>query len=335
MEDGSGGKGKGKGNRSPRGRRSIGSSPRNSNTGKRPKQKKKKAADAGEEEASKMPATADAAPRTLVAAVPKNGVDDMILLPNVKDDGITENIRKRFDDSQIYTWIGEVLISVNPYRFIPGMYDPEVLQKHAMKHRYMLTNLNHVFLNTLHMNRYEMAPHVYMLAEMAYRQMLKEDESQCIIISGESGAGKTEASKKVMEYVAAVSGSGDGVEKVKQVILESNPLLEAFGNAKTLRNNNSSRFGKYFEIEFDYAGRPCGGKINNYLLEKSRVVGQLKNERNFHIFYQFCKGAGGKLREQCKVKGCDQFKYLSRSGCYDVEGIDDIAEYNDTRHYHP
>ena len=104
-----------------------------------------------------------------------------------------------------------------------------------------------------------MNPHVYMLAEMAYRQMLKEDESQCIIISGESGAGKTEASKKVMEYIAAVSGSGEGVNQVKKVILESNPLLEAFGNAKTLRNNNSSRFGKYFEIEFDYAGRPCGG----------------------------------------------------------------------------
>ena len=103
----------------------------------------------------------------------------MILLPNVKDDGITENLRKRFDDNQIYSWIGEVLISVNPYRIIPGMYGDEVLRSHAMKHRY------------------EMAPHVYMLAEMAYRQMLKEDESQCIIISGESGAGKTEASKKV------------------------------------------------------------------------------------------------------------------------------------------
>ena len=109
--------------------------------------------------------------------------------------------------------------------------------------------------------------------------------------SGESGAGKTEASKLVMKYISFVSGSGDAVDYVKHVILESNPLLEAFGNAKTLRNNNSSRFGKYFEIHFNANGDPCGGSITNYLLEKSRVTFQTPGERNFHVFYQLLQGA--------------------------------------------
>ena len=139
-----------------------------------------------------------------------------------------------------------------------------------------------------------MPPHVYGVAEDAYRSMMTEKDNQCIIVSGESGAGKTEAAKKVMEYIAAVSAgdeSGQGLEHVKNVILQTNPLLEAFGNAKTLRNNNSSRFGKYFEIKFTQQGLPCGGNIKNFLLEKSRVVYQIPGERNYHVFYQFCKGA--------------------------------------------
>merc|ERR1711991_201133 len=116
--------------------------------------------------------------------------------------------------------------------------------------------------------------------------MKNEKQSHCVIISGESGAGKTECAKMIMGYIAYASGEGAGVDYVKSVILESNPLLEAFGNANTIRNDNSSRFGKYFEIQFDKRGNPCGGNINNYLLEKSRVVAQTEGERNFHIFYQ-------------------------------------------------
>jgi myosin I len=165
---------------------------------------------------------------------------------------------------------------MNPYKWVNGLYSTEVIFEYEGR------------------SRIEMPPHVYGVAEDAYRSMMTEKDNQCIIISGESGAGKTEAAKKVMEYIAAVSSSSDpnsGLEHVKNVILETNPLLEAFGNAKTLRNNNSSRFGKYFEISFTAQGQPCGGNIRNYLLEKSRVVYQIPGERNFHIFYQFCKGS--------------------------------------------
>lgn len=122
-------------------------------------------------------------------------------------------------------------------------------------------------------------------------------ENQCVIISGESGAGKTEAAKRIMQYIASVSGGTDSsIQQIKDMVLATNPLLESFGNAKTLRNNNSSRFGKYLELQFNAQGEPVGANITNYLLEKSRVVGQITNERNFHIFYQFAKAASSDHR---------------------------------------
>ncbi|KAL2357728.1 myosin-5 [Cryomyces antarcticus] len=156
-------------------------------------------------------------------------------------------------------------------------------------------------------------------------------ENQCIIISGESGAGKTEAAKRIMQYIANVSGTTNSeIQKVKDMVLATNPLLESFGNAKTLRNNNSSRFGKYLEIQFNAQGEPMGANINNYLLEKSRVVGQILNERNFHIFYQFTKGASQQYRETFGVQQPQSYVYTSRSKCYDVQGIDDHGEFQDT-----
>lgn len=141
-------------------------------------------------------------------------------------------------------------------------------------------------------NRLEVPPHVYAIAESAYYNMKAYKDNQCVIISGESGAGKTEAAKRIMQYISTVSGGSDSsIQQTKDMVLATNPLLESFGNAKTLRNNNSSRFGKYLELEFNAQGEPIGAKITNYLLEKSRVVGQITNERNFHIFYQLTKAA--------------------------------------------
>ena len=156
-------------------------------------------------------------------------------------------------------------------------------------------------------NRLEAAPHVFAVAESAYYNMKSYQKNQCVIISGESGAGKTEAAKRIMQYIANVSiadestlhaygGSDSAAQITKEKVLATNPLLESFGNAKTLRNNNSSRFGKYLELQFDRESKPVGANITNYLLEKSRVVGQVTNERNFHIFYQFTKAASAKHR---------------------------------------
>ena len=154
-------------------------------------------------------------------------------------------------------------------------------------------------------NRLEVPPHVFGVAESAYYNMKSYKDNQCVIISGESGAGKTEAAKRIMQYIASVSGGGDSsIQQTKEMVLATNPLLESFGNAKTLRNNNSSRFGKYLEIQFNTQGEPIGAHINNYLLEKSRVVWQITNERNFHIFYQFAKAASSSHRGKIFALPC-------------------------------
>jgi myosin-1 len=176
-----------------------------------------------------------------------------------------------------------------------------------------------------------MPPHVFAVAESAYYNMNAYKDNQCVIISGESGAGKTEAAKRIMQYIANVSGGKDSsIQQIKDMVLATNPLLESFGNAKTLRNNNSSRFGKYLQLQFNSQGEPVGADITNYLLEKSRVVGQILNERNFHIFYQFTKGASQKYREIYGVQKPESYLYTSRSKCFNVDGIDDLAEYQDT-----
>ncbi|XP_074539900.1 myosin IEb [Halichoeres trimaculatus] len=240
-----------------------------------------------------------------------SGVDDMVLLSKISEDAITENLKKRYNDDYIFTYIGPVLISVNPFKQLPYFTDREVeLYQGAAQ--------------------YENPPHIYALADNMYRNMMIDCENQCVIISGESGAGKTVAAKFIMSYVSKVSGGGDKVQHVKDIILQSNPLLEAFGNAKTVRNNNSSRFGKYFEIQFSRGGAPDGGKISNFLLEKSRVVSQNPGERNFHIYYQLLAGASGEQRENLGVTTPDYYFYLNQSGTYTVEDVDDKKEFSDT-----
>lgn len=240
------------------------------------------------------------------------GVSDLTLISKVSNEAINDNLKKRFENAEIYTYIGHVLVSVNPFRDL-GIYTDAVLDSYKGK------------------NRLEMPPHVFAVAESAYYNMNAYKDNQCVIISGESGAGKTEAAKRIMQYIANVSGgSNSSIQEIKDMVLATNPLLESFGNAKTLRNNNSSRFGKYLQLQFNSTGEPIGAHITNYLLEKSRVVGQISNERNFHIFYQFTKGASQNYRETFGVQKPESYVYTSRSKCFNVDGIDDLVDHKDT-----
>lgn len=236
----------------------------------------------------------------------------MVLLEPLSEDSFLGNLKKRFDHSEIYTYIGSVVISMNPYRSLP-IYTPEKVEEYRNR------------------NFYELSPHIYALADEAYRSLRDQDKDQCILITGESGAGKTEASKLVMSYVAAVCGKGHEVNKVKEQLLQSNPVLEAFGNAKTVRNDNSSRFGKYMDIEFDFKGDPLGGVISNYLLEKSRVVKQPRGERNFHVFYQLLSGASDDTLRKLKLdRDFSKYNYLSLDSAV-VNGLDDAANFRTVR----
>ena len=180
--------------------------------------------------------------------------------------------------------------------------------------------------------RLDNPPHVFAVAEAAYRDMIADEEPQSIMISGESGAGKTEASKHIQQYIAEVSGGGEAVQRVKTVFLESNPLLEAFGNAKTLRNDNSSRFGKFFELDFDRLGRPRGGRVTTYLLEKSRICRPGKGQRAFHIFHQLLKGAPAELASKLRLHpSASHYDYLSSGGSVtSVAGVSDGEELSKT-----
>uniref|UniRef100_A0A8D2M976 Myosin IF n=1 Tax=Zonotrichia albicollis TaxID=44394 RepID=A0A8D2M976_ZONAL len=235
----------------------------------------------------------------------------MVLLSKISEEAIVENLKKRFMDDFIFTYIGPVLISVNPFKQMPYFTDREIeLYQGAAQ--------------------YENPPHIYALTDNMYRNMLIDGENQCVIISGESGAGKTVAAKYIMGYISKVSGGGEKVQHVKDIILQSNPLLEAFGNAKTVRNNNSSRFGKYFEIQFSRGGEPDGGKISNFLLEKSRVVSQNECERNFHIYYQLIQGASQEQKQNLGIMSPDYYFYLNQTDTYQVEGTDDRSDFHET-----
>uniref|UniRef100_A0A8B9CEI0 Myosin IE n=1 Tax=Anser brachyrhynchus TaxID=132585 RepID=A0A8B9CEI0_9AVES len=245
--------------------------------------------------------------------VKHSGVDDMVLLSKITEDSIVENLKKRYMDDYIFTYIGSVLISVNPFKQMPYFGEKEIEMYQGAA-------------------QYENPPHIYALADSMYRNMIIDRENQCVIISGESGAGKTVAAKYIMSYISKISGGGPKVQHVKDIILQSNPLLEAFGNAKTVRNNNSSRFGKYFEIQFSPGGEPDGGKISNFLLEKSRVVMRNPGERSFHIFYQLIEGASSEQKSSLGITTMDYYYYLSLSGSYKVDDINDKSDFQETLH---
>ncbi|XP_047111722.1 unconventional myosin ID [Schistocerca piceifrons] len=242
------------------------------------------------------------------------GIGDFVLLDEITMETFMENLKRRFQGGKIYSYIGEVCISVNPYRTM-NIYGQEYITQYKGR------------------EFFENPPHIFAIADAAHKEMKQQGRDTCIVISGESGSGKTEASKIIMKYIAAVTNLGgrQEVERVKNVLLQSNAILEAFGNAKTNRNDNSSRFGKYMDINFDFKGDPVGGHINNYLLEKSRVILQQKGERNFHSFYQLLGGASEpELKEFQLSRDPGNYFYTRQGNASKVEAISDRSDYKAT-----
>ena len=204
----------------------------------------------------------------------KEAVRDMVRLGDLNEASILHNLRLRFSLDLIYTLIGPILVSVNPYTRLPIYAEVDIVRYNRAASADALESLE---------------PHIFGVTAQAYRQLRTTATNQSMVISGESGAGKTEATKCAVRFLAAVGGQGAGSRGPEQLLLDSSPIMEAFGNAKTVRNNNSSRFGKYMEIQFDRHGVIRGGKVTKYLLEKSRIVGQAKGERNFHMFFMLFK----------------------------------------------
>jgi len=222
-------------------------------------------------------------------------VDDNCALMYLNEATLLNNLRLRYMKDGIYTYVANILIAINPYFEIKRLYDSPSITSYKGKSLGV------------------MPPHVFAIADKTFRDMRVLRQSQSIIVSGESGAGKTESTKYILKYLTENWGTHIG--NLEERIVQSNPLLEAFGNAKTVRNNNSSRFGKFVEIHFDAKAEVynvCGGFISHYLLEKSRICVQGPDERNYHIFYRMCAGAPDQLRQQLKLGPPDQFNYLSR-----------------------
>ncbi|KAM9854202.1 unconventional myosin-Va-like [Aulostomus maculatus] len=240
------------------------------------------------------------------------GENDLTALSYLHEPAVLHNIRVRFIDSKlIYTYCGIVLVAINPYESLP-IYEADIINAYSGQ------------------NMADMDPHIFAVAEEAYKQMARDQRNQSIIVSGESGAGKTVSAKYAMRYFATVSCSS-GKANVEEKVLASSPIMEAFGNARTTRNDNSSRFGKYIEIGFDKKLCITGANMRTYLLEKSRVVFQAQGERNYHIFYQLC--ASSHLPEFKAFKlGCADDFYCTNLGQNPViEGVDDAEEMCNTR----
>ncbi|CAK7341033.1 unnamed protein product [Dovyalis caffra] len=244
---------------------------------------------------------------------PAGGVDDMTKLSYLHEPGVLENLKTRYELNEIYTYTGNILIAINPFQRLPHLYDGHMMQQ------YKGAPFG------------ELSPHVFAVADVAYRAMINEGKSNSILVSGESGAGKTETTKMLMRYLAFLGGrAATEGRTVEQQVLESNPVLEAFGNAKTVRNNNSSRFGKFVEIQFDKHGRISGAAIRTYLLERSRVCQVSSPERNYHCFYLLCAAPQEEV-EKYKLGSPKSFHYLNQSTCFELVGVSDAHDYLATR----
>ncbi|KAG5514547.1 hypothetical protein RHGRI_035823 [Rhododendron griersonianum] len=244
---------------------------------------------------------------------PAGGVDDMTKLSYLHEPGVLQNLSVRYQLNEIYTYTGGILIAINPFQRLPHLYDAHMMEQ------YKGAPFG------------DLSPHVFAIADVAYRAMINECKSNSILVSGESGAGKTETTKMLMRYLAYLGGrKGTEGRTVEQQVLQSNPVLEAFGNAKTVRNNNSSRFGKFVEIQFDKHGRISGAAIRTYLLERSRVCQVSDPERNYHCFYLLCAAPPEEI-EKYKLGSPKTFHYLNQSSCYELVGVSDAQDYLATR----
>ncbi|NXC29347.1 MYO7A protein, partial [Campylorhamphus procurvoides] len=244
-----------------------------------------------------------------------HGVEDMIRLGDLNEAGILRNLLIRYREHLIYTYTGSILVAVNPYQLLP-IYSPEQIRLYTNK------------------KIGEMPPHIFAIADNCYFNMQRNNKDQCCIISscclcsGESGAGKTESTKLILQFLAAISGQHSWIE---QQVLEANPILEAFGNAKTIRNDNSSRFGKYIDIHFNKRGAIEGAKIEQYLLEKSRVCRQAQDERNYHVFYCMLRGMSMEQKKKLGLGKATDYNYLAMGNCTTCDGRDDSKEYANIR----
>ena len=248
-------------------------------------------------------------------------IEDLIEISDLNEMSILHVLRIRFKQDRIYTNISAILISVNPFKLLP-LYTPEMLDKYRNGPR-------------------DLPPHIFGTAYNSYNEMMTKGKDQSVVISGESGAGKSEATKLILQFITDVSSrasgangaSSSGSSELEQQILAANPILEAFGNAKTLRNNNSSRFGKLITVFFDKGGSIVGGGIINYLLEKSRVVGQSIGERNYHIFYQLLSTTQTDPKRAASMSLSDAalFDFLNPQGkgVTQVDGISDEKDFEE------
>ncbi|XP_067859325.1 myosin-11-like isoform X2 [Heptranchias perlo] len=243
-------------------------------------------------------------------------VEDMAELTCLNEASVLHNLRERYYSGLIYTYSGLFCVVVNPYKMLP-IYTEKIVEMYKGK------------------KRHEMPPHIYAIADSAYRSMLQDREDQSILCTGESGAGKTENTKKVIQYLAVVASShkskkdASAIGELEKQLLQANPILEAFGNAKTVKNDNSSRFGKFIRINFDVTGYIVGANIDTYLLEKSRAIRQATEERTFHIFYYLLIGAGQKMREDLLLEPLSSYRFLS-NGNVPIPGQDDKDMFEET-----
>jgi len=249
--------------------------------------------------------------------------DDLTNLSHLNEPAVLQAIKLRYAQKEIYTYSGIVLIATNPFARVDSLYVPGMVQVYAGK------------------QRASQAPHLFAIAEEAFSDMLRDGHNQTIVVSGESGAGKTVSAKYIMRYFATREppdepgsrsrGRADTMSETEERILATNPIMEAFGNAKTTRNDNSSRFGKYIEIMFNKSTDIIGARIRTYLLERTRLVFQPLKERNYHIFYQLVAGATDARREELGLVPVEHYDYLNQGGAPQIEGVDDAKEFAETR----